>query len=347
MKNKILSVAVPCYNSQDYMRKCIDSILVGGEEVEIIIVNDGSTDDTAKIAEEYKRMYPSIVKVVHKENGGHGDAVNYGIANATGFYFKVVDSDDWLSSEPLKKVLSVLREFAWAAENEEREPELDVLISNYVYDKVGRKKKRVMRYTGALEEDKLLTWDSARIKFRQYQYVLMHSVIYRTKILKDIKLSLPKHTFYVDNIFVFVPMMYVNTLMYVNVDLYRYFIGRADQSVNEQNMVKRIDQQIYINKELINYFTKKKNLNKQLYTFLLQYLEMMMCVSSIICIVGGTEECLEKKKKLWAYLQYKDKKLYREVRHALLGVVMNLPGKAGRYLSKTGYHIVQRLFGFN
>ena len=66
MKNKILSVAVPCYNSQDYMRKCIDSILVGGEEVEIIIVNDGSTDDTAKIAEEYKRMYPSIVKVVHK-----------------------------------------------------------------------------------------------------------------------------------------------------------------------------------------------------------------------------------------------------------------------------------------
>ena len=325
MKNKILSVAVPCYNSQDYMRKCIDSILVGGEEVEIIIVNDGSTDDTAKIAEEYKRMYPSIVKVVHKENGGHGDAVNYGIANATGFYFKVVDSDDWLSSEPLKKVLSVLREFAWAAENEEREPELDVLISNYVYDKVGRKKKRVMRYTGALEEDKLLTWDSARIKFRQYQYVLMHSVIYRTKILKDIKLSLPKHTFYVDNIFVFVPMMYVNTLMYVNVDLYRYFIGRADQSVNEQTMVKRIDQQIYINKELINYFTKKKNLNKQLYTFLLQYLEMMMCVSSIICIVGGTEECLEKKKKLWAYLKYKDKKLYREVRHALLGVVMNLP----------------------
>ena len=168
---KILSVAIPCYNSEAYMRKCIDSILVGGEEVEIIIVNDGSTDDTAKIAEEYKRMYPSIVKVVHKENGGHGDAVNYGIANATGFYFKVVDSDDWLSSEPLKKVLSVLREFAWAAENEEREPELDVLISNYVYDKVGRKKKRVMRYTGALEEDKLLTWDSARIKFRQYQYV--------------------------------------------------------------------------------------------------------------------------------------------------------------------------------
>ncbi len=347
MKNKLLSVAVPCYNSQDYMRKCVDSILVGGEDVEIIIVNDGSTDDTAEIAEEYKRKYPSIVKVVHMENGGHGDAVNHGIANATGYYFKVVDSDDWLSEEPLKKVLSVLRGFVDEAEKEEREPELDVLISNYVYDKVGRKKKRVMRYTGALEEDKLLTWDSARIKFRQYQYVLMHSVIYRTKILKDIKLSLPKHTFYVDNIFVFVPMMYVKTLMYVNVDLYRYFIGRADQSVNEQTMVKRIDQQIYINKELINYFTKKKDLNKQLYAFLLQYLEMMMCVSSIICIVGGTEECLEKKKKLWAYLKYKDKKLYREVRYALLGVVMNLPGKTGRYLSKTGYHIVQRLFGFN
>ena len=347
MKNKILSVAVPCYNSQDYMRKCIDSILVGGEEVEIIIVNDGSTDDTAKIAEEYKRMYPSIVKVVHKENGGHGDAVNYGIANATGFYFKVVDSDDWLSSEPLKKVLSVLREFAWAAENEEREPELDVLISNYVYDKVGRKKKRVMRYTGALEEDKLLTWDSARIKFRQYQYVLMHSVIYRTKILKDIKLSLPKHTFYVDNIFVFVPMMYVNTLMYVNVDLYRYFIGRADQSVNEQVMIGRIDQQIKVNKIMVESVDLWKLPNKKLRKYMFNYLEIITVISTIMCIRSGTEENLEKKRELWKYLKNYDIRLFHHLRNGIMGQAMNLPGKGGRKISVAAYKLSQKIVGFN
>ena len=92
---KLLSIVVPCYNSEKYMRKCIDSLLVGGEDVEIIIVDDGSTGDrTAEIADEYAARYPAIVKTVHKANGGHGSAVNTGIDHATGIYFKVVDSDD-------------------------------------------------------------------------------------------------------------------------------------------------------------------------------------------------------------------------------------------------------------
>lgn len=91
---KLLSVAIPCYNSEEYMRKCIESLLVGGEDVEILIVDDGSSDGTAEIADGYRALYPSIVKVIHKENGGHGSAVNEGLAQATGLYFKVVDSDD-------------------------------------------------------------------------------------------------------------------------------------------------------------------------------------------------------------------------------------------------------------
>lgn len=98
---KLLSIAVPCYNSQDYMRNCVDSLLKGGELVEILIVNDGSKDDTAKIADEYAEKYPTIVRAIHQENGGHGEAVNTGIRNATGFYFKVVDSDDWVNEESL------------------------------------------------------------------------------------------------------------------------------------------------------------------------------------------------------------------------------------------------------
>jgi glycosyltransferase involved in cell wall biosynthesis len=330
------------------MSKCVESVLVGGEDVEIIIVDDGSTDGTAKLADEYAQKYPTIIKAVHKENGGHGDAVNVGIANATGYYFKVVDSDDWLSEEPLKKVLETLKKVIADREADDTKPELDLLLANYVYDKVGRRKKRVMRYTGALKEDEILTWETSKIKFRKYQYVLMHSIIYRTKLLKESKLVLPKHTFYVDNIFAFVPMMNVKTLMYMNVDLYRYYIGRDGQSVNEQTMVKRIDQQIFINKEIINYFTKNcDGLNPQLYRFLFQYMDMMMCVSSVICIVGNTKEILEKKRNLWAYLKKKDAGLYKKLRRTLLGVTMNLPGRVGRSFSKTGYHIVQKLFGFN
>ncbi|WP_321571984.1 glycosyltransferase family A protein, partial [Parabacteroides goldsteinii] len=90
---KYISFAIPSYNSEDYISRAIESILPGGEDVEIIIVNDGSKDGTLKIAKEYKEKYPDIIKVVDKENGGHGDAVNFGLANATGKYFKVVDSD--------------------------------------------------------------------------------------------------------------------------------------------------------------------------------------------------------------------------------------------------------------
>jgi glycosyltransferase involved in cell wall biosynthesis len=330
------------------MSKCIESVLVGGEDVEIIIVDDGSTDKTAEIADEYAEKYPTIVKAIHKENGGHGDAVNVGMANATGYYFKVVDSDDWLAEEPFRKVLETLKKVIEEKADDDTRPELDLLIANYVYDKVGRRRKRVMRYTGALKENEILTWETSKIKFRKYQYVLMHSIIYRTKLLKETRLLLPKHTFYVDNIFAFVPMMNVKTLMYLNVDLYRYYIGREGQSVNEQTMVKRIDQQIFINKELINYFSKKRDeLNPQLYKFLLQYMDMMMCVSSVICLVGNTKETLDKKRNLWAYLKKKDAQLYKKLRHTLLGVTMNLPGSFGRSCSKMGYHIVQKLFGFN
>ena len=103
---KILSIAVPCYNSQEYMRKCIDSLLEGGEDVEILVVDDGSSDETAQIADEYAEKYPTIVKAIHQENGGHGEAVNTGIRNASGIYFKVVDSDDWVQKEAYLEILS-------------------------------------------------------------------------------------------------------------------------------------------------------------------------------------------------------------------------------------------------
>ena len=150
---KLLTVAVPCYNSQDYMANCIESLLKGGSDVEIVIVNDGSKDDTARIAEEYQERYPDIIKVVHQENGGHGEAVNTGLANASGLYFKVVDSDDWLNEEAFLRVLEVLRECLRGPET------LDMLISNYVYEKVGAKNKRVMRYPGTFPEERIFGWD--------------------------------------------------------------------------------------------------------------------------------------------------------------------------------------------
>ena len=105
---KLLTITVPCYNSQDYLDRCMESLLVGGEDVEILIVDDGSTDRTAEMADAYAQKYPAIVKVIHKQNGGHGSAVNAGIAGATGLFFKVVDSDDWVKEESYYEILQAL-----------------------------------------------------------------------------------------------------------------------------------------------------------------------------------------------------------------------------------------------
>ncbi len=222
---KLLSIAVPCYNSAAYMRKCIDSLLPGGEDVEIIIVNDGSNDSTPDIAEEYRERYPGIIKVVNKENGGHGSAVNAGIEHARGLYFKVVDSDDWVSQSAYIRILDKIKELLKSGKS------IDMFISNYVYEKEGEKRKKVMKYTHTLPEEEIFTWKDVR-HFRVGQYILMHSVIYRTNLLRDCGLKLPEHTFYVDNIFVFNPLPYVKTMYYMNVNFYRYFIGRENYSLS-------------------------------------------------------------------------------------------------------------------
>lgn len=337
---KYISFAIPCYNSEAYMAQAIESILPGGEDVEILIVNDGSKDRTAEIGKEYEEKYPGIVKLINKENGGHGDAVNAGLSHASGKYFKVVDSDDWVDRISLMKILNVLKNF------EEEEQEVDMLIANYVYEKVGIEHKKVIRYDNVLPENQILKWDEIG-QFHIGQYILMHSVIYRTDMLKLCQLTLPKHTFYVDNIYVYYPLPHVRTLYYMNVDFYRYFIGREDQSVNEKVMISRIDQQIFVTKTMIDMYELRRIQSKKLRKYMLNYLAIMMTVSSILCIRSKKKENLEKKKELWQYLRQKDYGVFMKIRYGILGQTMNLPGRSGRKVSSMVYVVARRLIGFN
>ena len=337
---KLLSIGIPSYNSEGFMRKCIESLLPGGEEVEIIIVNDGSKDGTAAIADEYAEKYPTIVKAVHQENGGHGEAVNAGLRNATGLYYKVVDSDDWVNEEAYLAILKKLAELVKSGEM------VDMFISNYVYEKEGKKRKKVMQYRTAFPTDQVFTWND--VKFLHVgQYILMHSVIYRTQMLKDCGLELPKHTFYVDNVYVYHPLPYVKKLYYMDVNFYRYYIGREGQSVQEQIMIGRIDQQIRVNKILIDDCDVWKIKNKKLRNYMLSYLEIMMAVSSILAIKSKQPENLAKKKELWQYLKAKDVRAYKRIRRSIMGNTMNLPGEGGRKISVTAYKIAQMVVGFN
>ena len=338
---KLLSIAVPCYNSAAYMRNCIDSLLSGGDRVEILIVDDGSTkDNTLEIALEYEKNYPGICRAIHQENGGHGAAVNAGLKAARGIYFKVVDSDDHLDPMVFPEVLDKLESFVYGQEK------IDMLVCNFVYDKQGAAHKKIMSYRTAFPQDTPFTWNDVKF-FMLGQYILMHSVIYRTELLHSCGLKLPEHTFYVDNIYVYYPLPKVKKMYYMNVNLYRYYIGREDQSVNEQVMIGRIDQQIRVTKLMLSYYDPFRIQPRKLRKYMISYLNIMMTVSSILAIRSGTEENMAKKEELWQALKASNPRLYFKLRMSFLGQGMNMHSKFGNKLTELAYQITQKFYGFN
>ncbi len=337
---KLLTITIPCYNSAEYMAHAIDTALMGGDDIEILIIDDGSADNTLDIARDYEKRYPDIVRAIHQENGGHGAAVNTGLENATGLYFKVLDSDDWLDTYSLEQVLELLQQMLSDG------VVLDMLISNYVYEKPSVHKHKVMSYLGAIPRGRIIGWNDIK-HFRMSQNLLMHSIIYRTKLLRDCGLKLPEHTFYVDNIYAYHPLPYVKKMYYLDVDLYRYFIGRSDQSVNEAIMTKRIDQQLKVNRIIIDSHDLTTIRNRKLRSYMIKYLSMIMIVSSALLVNEGSRESLAKREELWGYLRSKNPIIYKTITRRKFGKPMQMNSKSGKKIIIHGYHFFNRIYGFN
>ncbi|WP_049895609.1 glycosyltransferase family 2 protein [Oribacterium sp. NK2B42] len=280
---KLLSVAIPCYNSQEYVRHAIDSLLPGKDKIEIIVVNDGSTDDTQKIAEEYAGRYPGTVKVVNKENGGHGDAVMAGLREATGLYFRVLDSDDWLDENALYIFLGTLKKM------KDSDDPVDLIITNYVHENVLEKRSCSINYHENLPINRRFTWNEVK-EFKMGSYFLMHATTFRTDLLVSCNMELPKHTFYVDHLFVSYPLVHVESMFYLDVDLYRYFIGRADQSVNVKIMLQRIDMQIEVNRHMIYDLDIKNISSASKRDYMYYYIELISLVTITLLLHSGTKE---------------------------------------------------------
>lgn len=343
---KTLTIVVPCYNSAAYMRRTLDSLLptdMDLSDLEVLIVDDGSWDATAKIAEGYQDRFPGVVSVIRKKNGGHGSAINTGLEHASGLYLKIVDSDDWLDETAFAKVMETLRGFARGGEV------VDLLVSNFVYEKEDRRRRSVVRYKRVLPEHRVFGWKDVG-RFGKRQYMLMHSLIYRTDLLRECGLRLPEHTFYVDNLYALAPLPHVHTLFYLDVDLYRYYIGREDQSVNERVMLSRVDQQVAVNRAMFKHLdtvTSNPDAPRALRRYMLHYVEIVSAVTSILLLRAGTKEACDKKYKLWADLRQQDVWLYRRLRRSMFGQIVNLPGRSGRYVSVLAYKAAQWAVGFN
>lgn len=341
MDTKLITYAIPCYNSAEYMDACIEPILACNrpDDIEIIIVDDGSTkDNTLEKAQVWESTNPGVVRAIHQENGGHGAAVMTGLENARGLYFKVVDSDDWLDNDANVAMLDKLASFD--------EP-IDLMLVNYVYEHTVDNTQEVMKYTRMLPVDQLFTWDDCG-HFGLTKYILMHSVIYRTQMLRDCGLTLPRHTFYVDNIFVYVPLPECKRIYYMDIDLYRYFIGREDQSVNETVMIGRIDQQLRVTRIMIDSFLLERDVkSSRLRSYMRNYLTMMMVICTVFSMMSDRPDKEQMRADIWKYLREHDHETYVKIRRSVMGVGTHLPGKAGDRVLLSAYHIAQKVFKFN
>jgi len=339
MKMKYLTFAVPCYNSEAYMSRCIETLLTGGDAVEIIIVNDGSNDGTGQVADAYQSQYPDIVKVIHQENKGHGGAVNAGLRHATGKYFKVVDSDDWLDTDALRAVLNKLEEW------ENNDIEIDLLVCDYIYNHLYENKRHQVHYHNVFKPETICGWDDIG-RFTPSQYLIMHALIFNTWLLRQSGVELPQHTFYVDNIFANQPLPFVEKLYYLDVGLYHYFLGRDDQSVNESVLCNRIDQQIKVTKIVSECSDIGRIEYPKLSSYMIRNISVMMAISSVHLLLIGTEEALEKRKQLWDYIKIHNPNLYKKLRYSTLSGLTYLPGKLGGLATISGYRMAKKVYKF-
>ena len=244
---KTLTILVPVYNTEKYIKRCLDSVVVEGilEEIEVIVVSDGSKDGSIRIAKNYEEKYPNTVKVIEKENGGHGSTINKGLEIATGKYFRVLDSDDWFNSIDFEKFVKRLSS-----------EDADLVVCNYRKEFVYESRTEYFEYKGLSENEKY-SFESFDLDKLQGEYFVMATSTYKTEVLRRSKLKLLEKTFYVDMQYNVVPMTVVNSFAYYDLDIYRYFIGRPDQSMNMDNFVRNQEHHKKMIKWLIEYYTKK------------------------------------------------------------------------------------------
>jgi len=247
---KLLSVVVPAYNVEQYLQSCLDSLLQTEEreKTEILVVDDGSKDATWSIAENYQNKYPSIVRAIHKENGGHGSTINVGIKEAKGKFFRVLDSDDTVNSKAYDSYLKKLEQ-----------ADCDLVATPFTcvwYKDETIVKEKIRQIEGAsdLEEGKIYSFPEVAEKL----FVRMHEWTIRTEILKEHQIALTEHSFYVDMQYVLFPVPWIKTVCMFTENVYRYRLGMEGQSVSVRNMQKNREQHKNVLCSLVDFYKSRE-----------------------------------------------------------------------------------------
>lgn len=244
---KTLSIIIPTYNVELFLERCLDSLTYNEDiikDLDVIIVNDGSTDNSAKIAKKYCKKYPKSFRLINKENGGHGSTINVGVKEAQGKYIKILDSDDWFNIIDFPKLVSKLKTET-----------ADVAITNYRQEMVPRNEEIKFVFDSQGYNEKI-SFDEAQKLLENddffYEFSLASMAIKKEVLLKGWGDGLFEKTFYVDQQFVAKALAQIKSYIVYDLDIYRYFIGRLDQSVNTEGFLKHRHDHIKVLQWLLN-----------------------------------------------------------------------------------------------
>ena len=336
----LVTFLIPCYNSAEYMHVSIDSLLKATHPIEIIVVNDGSSDATLEIARRYEAANPDVVRVIDQENSGWGGGVNHGLAQARGIYFKVVDSDDYIAEEALNSALETIGRLL----ADGRLP--DLFVTNYVYDHQIDHERYPIRYRGYFPEGRIFRWHEAG-RSKLDQLLMIHATWYSTELLRACDVRLPEKVCYMDSHLLLHPLPYVRTLYYLDADAYHYQIGREGQSIDIEVMKKRIDQQLLATYMAIRDYDADVlvQVEPNMAECYMRYFSAMASVSTIYLFMIGTPEALQKNRAMWKTLSRENPVMYQRVSRTAARIA-NRHTALGRKFSLFAYRIMQDKFKF-
>lgn len=240
--DKILTITVPSYNVEKFLEQTLESFVDDRilEDLEVLVVDDGSKDSTAEIGKRYEMRFPQSFRLISKENGGHGSTINRGISEARGKYFKVVDGDDWVNTEGLVKLIEKLKS-----------ADADYIFTNYyeVNDTTGE--KRLVEFPGICKEKEMVFAEIAK-----ETRISMHALVIKTSILKEQRIRLDEHCFYVDVEYILYPVPYIQTVIYYDLIVYMYRLAQVNQSVSMKGYQNHIQNHIDVIFHTIDYINR-------------------------------------------------------------------------------------------
>ena len=240
--SKTLTIAVPSYNVEKYLNASLTSYIADGadERLEVIVVDDGSTDGTAAIAQGFCERFPTIFRLVSQENGGHGAAINTGMREARGTYFRIIDADDRICTSSIPALLDALD----AADDDlvvdvKREVHMDTGVSE------------LLELPSDLPRNTSMAFSTVCMRDDIEAFFIIHTVIMRTDFLRRHNVSLLEHTFYVDYELIVKVASRAGTIRFLDLEGCNYFMGNDEQSVAPANYVRRWDDHSRVTEELL------------------------------------------------------------------------------------------------